>query len=128
MVVAINQAYAPKYTDTHCGSVGVCAPCIPVEENEQTGKYLKPVCRYAHCTLIDVRESPLSECQKTSDCMLRDGAACCPECDGYGWVPLNRAADLCGGVPVACDACASPLPSDWDTVCLSGRCRLEGPL
>jgi hypothetical protein len=127
-VITINQAHVATYTNAHCASVGVCAPCMPVAENEQTGKYLKPVCRNTHCTLIDVRESPLSECQKTSDCALRDGAGCCPECDGSGWVPLNKAADVCGGAPTICNLCTSLLPVDWDTVCLSGRCRLEGPL
>ncbi|MEI9950272.1 MAG: BPTI/Kunitz domain-containing protein [Pseudomonadota bacterium] len=127
-LLAINVAHSPMNMSAPQCPEMACAPCFPVAENEQTWKYFKPVCRNARCTLIDVRESPLTECQKTSDCMLRDGAECCPQCDGSGWVPVNKAADMCGGSPTACDTCTSPLPTDWDTVCLSGRCRLEGPL
>ena len=127
-LIAIDSAHVPIYDNSHCAGSGACAPCLTVPENEQTGKYFKPVCRNAHCTAIDVRETALTECKKTSDCALRDGAECCPQCDGSGWVPVNKSANLCGGAPTACDACTSPLPANWDTVCLGGRCRLEGPL
>ncbi|MEI9948697.1 MAG: BPTI/Kunitz domain-containing protein [Pseudomonadota bacterium] len=127
-LLAVNRAHASMYTSTHCANAGACLPCKQIPENEQTRKYLKATCRNKQCTATDVRESALSECQTTSDCMLRDGAECCPGCDGYGWVPLNKFADVCGGAVLACDDCSSPLPNDWNTVCLSGRCRLEGPL
>ncbi|HEY0465430.1 MAG TPA: BPTI/Kunitz domain-containing protein [Polyangiaceae bacterium] len=127
-LVAINFAHSPMNMSSQQCPEQTCAPCAPVAENEQTWKYFKPVCRNARCTLIDVRESPLTECQQTSDCMLRDGAECCPQCDGSGWVPVNRTAEMCGGAPTACDNCTSPLPPDCDAVCLAGRCRLEGPL
>jgi hypothetical protein len=126
-LVAINFAHLSAYENSHCSDTPPCVPCRPITEIEQTGKYFKPVCRNAHCTLIDTRESPLSECQKNSDCFLRDGAECCAECDGSGWVPLNKTADLCGGVPIGCDDCASLPPNDLDVVCLSGRCSLVSP-
>jgi len=103
-------------------------PCEPALENEQSAKYFKPKCQNTRCTLIDIRETALTACKKTSDCELRDGAGCCAGCDGAGWVALNKTADLCDGVAAECDACVSPLPREWDVVCLAGRCRQEGPL
>ncbi|HET7543612.1 MAG TPA: BPTI/Kunitz domain-containing protein [Polyangiaceae bacterium] len=127
-LVAINVAHVPMYGSSHCPITPPCAPCQAVLENEQNQKYFKPECQNSRCTLVDIRETALTACEKTSDCMLRDGAGCCPECDGAGWVALNKTADLCDGVPTACDDCISPLPQEWDVVCLSGRCRQEGPL
>jgi len=127
-LVAINIAHQDQYTKLHCPEIPPCAPCMAVLENQQTQKYFKADCQNARCTLIDIRETALTACEKTSDCMLRDGAFCCPQCDGTEWVAVNRKADLCDGVPTACDDCASPPPSEWDFVCLSGRCRQEGPL
>lgn len=103
-------------------------PCEPVLENMQSQKHFEPACRNAHCTVIDIRETALTACTKTSDCMLRDGADCCAQCDGTGWVAVNKSADLCGGAPTPCDGCVSKPPSEWDAVCLSGRCFQEGPL
>ena len=128
-LVAVNLAHEQQYRELRCPGPGTsCEPCIPVPENEQTSKFLKAVCENARCTVLDIRESPLTECQKTSDCVLRDGAGCCAECDGSGWVPVNKNADLCGGAPAECDDCTSPLPANWDVVCLSGRCLLVGPI
>jgi hypothetical protein len=125
-VIAINISHKSQYET--CTVPTSCAPCEPVAENEQAQKYFKPKCQSAHCTIVDIRETPLTACEKTSDCMLRDGAGCCAECDGAGWVAVNKNADLCGGVQLPCDECLSPLPKEWDVVCLSGRCRQEGPL
>jgi hypothetical protein len=125
-VVTINIAYKERYGP--CPEPTSCSPCLPVAENEQSLKYLKPKCQNAHCTVIDIRETSLTACEKTSDCILRDGAGCCAECDGTGWVAVNKNADLCGSVPKACDDCISPVPREWDVVCVSGRCRQEGPL
>lgn len=128
-LIAINAQREAQYNDANCSNAGVCAPCLPVPENERTRKYLKPVCKNSRCTLLDIRESPLTECRQTSDCVLRDGAGCCSECDGVGWVPLNKNAELCAGSPpIPCQGCVSLPPENWDTVCLAGRCRLEGPL
>jgi hypothetical protein len=129
-LIAINRANAATYTNARCLGAGACLPCMPVAENKQTGKYLKAVCRNRQCAVLDVRQSPITECKNTSDCRLRDGASCCAECDGSGWVAVNNNADLCGGVPAACDDCVSPPPRDWDASCVSGRCQLtlDAPL
>lgn len=127
-LTAINGAHQTAYEKAHCLFTLPCAPCEPVIENMQSEKYFKPACRNAHCTVIDIRETALTACEKTSDCMLRDGADCCAQCDGTGWVAVNQNADLCGGAPTPCDDCASQPPSEWDVVCLSGRCFQEGPL
>jgi len=125
-LIAINVAH--RSLREACSSPTSCAPCMTVLENEQSQKYFKPKCQNARCTLIDIRETALTACQKTSDCMLRDGAGCCPECDGAGWVAVNKNADLCGGAPTPCGFCISPPTQEWDAVCLAGRCRQEGPL
>jgi len=125
-LVAINFAHQTQYRDTNCPVAPPCVPCMPVRENERSEKYFKPACRNAHCTLIDIRETPLTACEKTSDCVLRDGASCCSECDGSDWVAVNKNADFCGGEMVACRHCITPLPQEWAAVCLSGRCRQEG--
>ena len=127
-LVAINLAHLPLYANSRCPDVPPCVPCMPVPENERSEKYYQPQCQNAHCTLIDIRETALTACAKTSDCMLRDGAGCCAECDGTDWVAVNKTADLCGGTPLPCSHCASKPPAEWDVVCLSGRCRQEGPL
>lgn len=126
-VVAINDAHAPQRGA--CKFPTSCAPCMPVPDNAQTRKYFEPKCRNAHCTLIDIRETPLTACERTSDCMLRAGAGCCPECDGAGWIAVSKSADFCSGKPTPpCDPCVSAPPKEWDAVCLSGRCFQEGPL
>ena len=126
-LIALNVAHAPQAG--RCKFPTPCGLCMFVPENEQTRKYFKPKCQNAHCTLIDLRETPLTACEKTSDCMLRDGTGCCPECDGAGWVAVNKSADFCGGKPTPpCDPCISLPPKEWDAVCLSGRCFEEGPL
>ena len=127
-IIAINVANVPNYRNMHCASVGACAPCMQPSEDAQTGKYFKAVCRQQQCTAIDIRGTALTQCAKTSDCQLRDSADCCAQCDGVGWVPVNKNAELCGGAPAACDPCISKPPTEWDTVCLGGMCRLEGPL
>ena len=125
-LLAINSAHLSQYRNAQCGGEGTaCAPCLPPGELEQSSKYFKPVCQGGRCTLLDIRESALTECQIDGDCTLREGAACCAECDGSGWVPVNKSADLCGGAPTACDACAAPRPFDLHAVCTSGRCELE---
>jgi hypothetical protein len=127
-LTAVNRARQTAYEKAHCPYTPPCLPCEPVLENMQSEKYFKPACRNGHCTVIDIRETPLTACEKTSDCMLRDGADCCAQCDGAGWVAVNKSADLCGGAPTPCPSCISKPPSEWDVVCLSGRCVQEGPL
>ncbi|HEY3256986.1 MAG TPA: BPTI/Kunitz domain-containing protein [Polyangiaceae bacterium] len=127
-LVAVNLGHVALYGNSHCTGEVPCVDCPPVPEDEQTEKYFKPVCQNARCTLIDIRESPLSECRSGSDCVLRDGASCCEECDGSGWVPVNKRADFCGGVPTACDGCAPPPAQHLLAVCVAGKCALEGPI
>jgi hypothetical protein len=123
-LVAVNAAHLPLYGNSHCSGVFPGVPCKSLGETEQTRKYFKPVCQNTRCSLIDIRESSQTECQSDGDCMLREGAACCAECDGYGWVSVNQRADLCGGAATACDDCTAPRPFDLHAVCVLGRCQL----
>ena len=120
-VIAINTSHQSLWGT--CSVPTSCGPCRPVPETELGRKYFKPKCQNAHCTLIDIRETALTACETTSDCTLRDGAFCCPECDGADWVAVNQTADLCPDVKPACGFCISPPSQDWAAVCLDGRCR-----
>lgn len=124
--LAINRENAALYLNSRCANAGACLPCPPVPEQQQLGKFFKPVCQNSRCTAIDIRESSLIECQETSDCVLRNGAECCPQCDESGWVALSKTANLCAGADVECDACASAPPPNLELECFGGRCRLKG--
>jgi hypothetical protein len=120
-VIAINTSHQSLWGT--CSVPTSCGPCLPVPETEQSLKYFKPKCQHAHCTLIDIRETALTACETTSDCTLRDGVGCCPECDGAAWVAVNENADLCPDVKPSCGFCISPPPQDWEAVCIAGQCR-----
>lgn len=127
-LIAINVLNRSRYGEWYCAETPPCLPCEPVAETEQTEKYFKPLCKNARCTLLDIRESLLNKCQEDSDCVLREGAKCCAECDGSGWVPVNKDADLCELVSSPCSDCTSQPPKNLGVRCTAGRCELEGPL
>lgn len=106
-----------------CATVGACAPCPQVTEQEATGKYFRPVCVAGHCSALDVRQSAYTECSTDSDCTLRDGVKCCAECDG-GFVAVNANANFCPDGPERCAHCASIPPSNLQATCTQNRCVL----
>ncbi|MGK4001558.1 BPTI/Kunitz domain-containing protein [Sorangium sp. So ce1036] len=125
--VAINRAVAGSYeASTGCGDVA-CGPCPEVTEAERTSQYFTATCERGQCVVLDVRESPLTECTEDAECMLRNGLGCCEGCSGEGIVAINRNADLaalvCPDGPVACPACAPIYPPGTAAVCVEGRCQ-----
>jgi len=121
--VAINRAHQQAYLDAK-GCTGIaCGSCPPVDEMSTTAQYFVSTCEAGQCTVLDIRESPVTECSDSSECTLRDGAGCCEECDGHGLVAVKfeeLAELLCGG-PLPCPApCSSA--SGYAPLCSSGRC------
>lgn len=128
--VAINHTTYKQYQQ----AIGVmtdvaCGPCLDVSEAERTSQYFAAACESGQCTVVDVRESPLTECEEDADCILRDGVGCCEGCDGTGIVAINRSADLLGMVCSddfgGCPPCAPIIPEDIRAVCSKGRCQRE---
>ncbi|WP_437588552.1 BPTI/Kunitz domain-containing protein [Sorangium sp. So ce1000] len=128
---AINRASADLFEAVYgCGGA-VCGPCQDVTEAERTAHYFTATCEAGRCVVLDVRESPLTECAVDSDCVLRDGLGCCEGCDGTGIVALNQSADLnalaCPADMGACPPCAPVYPDGMTAVCSSGRCQPQMP-
>ncbi|XYH96550.1 BPTI/Kunitz domain-containing protein [Sorangium sp. So ce1128] len=129
--VAVHRATAEDYQEsTGCGDVA-CAPCPEVGEAERTSQYFTATCDGGRCVVLDVRESPLTQCTDDSECVLRDGVGCCEGCDGTGIVALDQSADIRGLVCPddfgACPPCAPVYPPGMTAVCSEGRCRPEMP-
>ncbi|WP_437795931.1 BPTI/Kunitz domain-containing protein [Sorangium sp. So ce693] len=113
-----------------CGGVA-CGACPEVTEAERTTQYFTATCEAGRCVVLDVRESPLTECAIDSDCVLRDGLGCCEGCDGTGIVALSQSAELdalvCPAGMGACPPCAPVFPDGMTAVCSSGRCQPRMP-
>jgi hypothetical protein len=124
-LVAVNFGHLQRYQSSLCSKRTACSSCAYVDVNNRSKKFFKPVCQNKHCTLVDIRESPTTECGFSDDCMIRAGAGCCPQCDNESWVAVNRNVDLCGGTPLPCAACAPPAPNRF-VGCAAGRCWM-GP-
>ncbi|WP_437667202.1 BPTI/Kunitz domain-containing protein [Sorangium sp. So ce1182] len=125
--VAIHRdAVADFWNASGCGETP-CAQCTDVSEAERTSQYFAAACESGRCVVVDVRESPLTECAQDADCALRDGVGCCESCDGKGIVAVNQSADLralvCPEEPVACPPCAPVYPEGMTAVCSEGRCK-----
>ncbi|WP_233561997.1 BPTI/Kunitz domain-containing protein [Sorangium cellulosum] len=129
--VAIHREASADYSvATGCGDVA-CAPCPPATEAERTSQYFTAACESGRCVVLDVRESPLTECTQDADCALRDGVGCCEGCDGTGIVALNQSADLASIVCPegfgACPPCAPVYPAGMTAKCSEGRCQPSMP-
>jgi hypothetical protein len=126
-LLAINRQYVGDQQNSICPIAASCVPCPTVTEYEATRKYFKPVCTSHQCSLLDVRQSPLTQCKANADCTLRDGVNCCSECDGSGYVPVNNSANFCDA-PTACPKCVSITPREYQAECIKGVCAFAPPL
>ncbi len=128
--VAVARVNIQTYVDlkfcNNGGCYGDCRPSI----TEFTMQYFTATCRAGQCTVTDVRQTDLTACSKTEDCVLRDGVECCEGCD-EGIVSLNRSADLfalvCSGgaPPPGCAPCVPVIPSSYTPMCIDGRCTVR---
>jgi hypothetical protein len=124
--VALNRQFMQDYEAAKgCGDVQ-CGACPGMPEIERTSQYFVPTCDAGQCTVVDIRETSVTECADDSDCALRDGADCCEGCDGTGIVGVNPNGGLgelvCGNGPIACPGCEPMIPPELVTHCEAGRC------
>jgi hypothetical protein len=104
--------------------------CAPIPEEERTRQYFVAECIAANCQLTDLRNTGDAACLADSECMLRDGTGCCPDCDGQGYLSLHSMRflnDTCG-VRISCPACLPPQPPPpFEPYCDldRGRCWLR---
>ena len=125
--VAVGRGFLAQYLTIHgCDGVA-CGPCPPVTELELTQQYFVATCVSNHCTVVDIRQTKITECAEAIDCYLRDGAQCCQGCDGVALVSVNRNGGLealvCGS-NVACPGCVPPMPTGYAPYCEAGRCKI----
>ena len=126
--VALNHRYAADYVRIKgCDGVA-CAPCPDVAEERRSSQDFVATCRLGRCVAMDIRTTPATECRISTDCVLRDGAACCEGCDAKGIVSIASidalSALVCDSHPTTCDACAPQIPPELQPACEAGRCRV----
>ena len=127
--VALNSKHTAAFERTlPCGST--CGACPPFNELSSNAQYFAATCEAGQCTVVDIRETALTECGPSSQCTLRDGAGCCEDCDGQGIVAIRaeRLQDMMCGAPSACPACAPKIPGQLVALCNGSRCAVTIPL
>ncbi len=129
-LLSVAKATLEQFQSQHCSTIEPCAPCLDPGETESMMKYFRPACAAeGQCTVKDIRNEPkLTGCQVDADCVLRDGAECCPQCDGAGWIGARKGADFCSGTVVGCNDCASTPPPNLRVYCGDGVCAVTKTL
>jgi len=123
-LVAMNRSAARQTCQVACGA------CLSPVANESTGRYFVPGCVDHRCTVIDIRETKVTECASTSDCALRNTARCCEACGASGDPiafnkSINLVAEFCGGLAQPCPACIGGVAPGYTTECRNGRCTVD---
>jgi hypothetical protein len=126
--VAVNRSATGAYMNARgCGAVD-CAPCPPVSEPQTALQYFIATCEAGRCRVVDVRQTEVTSCTTSMDCVLRDGSNCCEGCDGQGIVAVSRNASLeklvCPMPFTSCPPCAPNIPSNLTPMCTSGHCAV----
>jgi hypothetical protein len=121
---SVNTSRLPDRAS--CGGVA-CGACPPSDMNTASLQNYVPICSLGQCELEDISQTPIAECEVDGDCHLRDGADCCEQCDGVGFVALSSeallAADVCGGT-ASCMGCGHTYDG-YGARCEAGHCRVE---
>jgi hypothetical protein len=132
-LIAFNQKYQnqlectiPLKLPTPGGGVA-CEPCA--EAPDGTQKYFMPECDGGLCSVLDLRQSRYTACTTDADCRLRRGHECCESCSISELLSVRKDNDfeafLCGGEPVACEAC-EPEPISALAICgEDGHCAVN---
>lgn len=123
-VIAVNRSAATTTCNVTCGA------CPQVGANESTSRYFIPGCVEHRCTVVDIRETPITQCDQASACALRNTAACCMACgadrEPIAYNPsIDPVAAFCGGAATPCPACVGGIPPGFGTDCVAGRCVVE---
>jgi hypothetical protein len=130
-VVGVNQARTQAYQDAVCGDDPPPCPGCPTEI---PGEFFA-FCDAGKCRAADVREEPISECERSADCRLRWGLECCEGCfdqeppyTGLVAVSIDGGNDLgglvCGSDDLGCPECGAVYPEGAAAVCDGGHCQV----
>jgi hypothetical protein len=125
-LVGINRQYLRGFAIAKdCGNV-ICDACPEVDELGTSRQYYVSTCEAGVCNVMDIRETPLTECTRDQDCQLRDTAGCCDECDGRGLVSVRAARDreLMCQAGEGCPPCVGVIPPEYSPRCVEGRCAV----
>jgi hypothetical protein len=126
--VALNSRFSNSYLP-QCALTS-CAACPPLPPGVMSAsRYFVPTCESGECTVVDIRQTSVTLCQSTSDCVLRSGSHCCETCGGPGVIAVNRSANfsalVCGSLLLPCAACTPP--AGYSALCSGGRCTVQEP-
>lgn len=143
-LIAYNRQYAGQLQcglalDVAAGGTGssgaaapvACAPCPLPPAGQGTLKYFVPDCVAGQCQVVDLRTSPVTACQTSSDCKVRNGTGCCEGCTAGDPFAVSKNGSfeklVCGG-DVGCPACV-PAPTNAVPYCnAQGHCEAAIPL
>lgn len=126
---AVNAAKLVAYHKFVCPEPVPCPECAP-----QFDPNLIAYCSAGKCIAADVRTDPLSACNTTADCHLRNGAECCESCGenqdaviAVSYTANPQLADLMCTPDVGCPKCLPQYPPGLVPACGSdGHCIYVG--
>jgi hypothetical protein len=123
---AVNTSFA---AEAMCSQSGVdCVPCSTAQD-----PYRVASCINNRCALVQLDETPLTECTLDQDCRLAE-PLCCSSCnpavDPLSLIALNveeggSLSELLCAPQQGCDACLTPFPEGYTAVCNAGHCAVE---
>jgi hypothetical protein len=122
-LVPVNVAYTSQVAP-RC--VADCVACPAPPPNADVGQYFAATCTSGQCSIVDIRQTSLTQCSTDAECSLRAGSGCCEGCGSSGWIALSDPTGLgklvCGTEPVGCPACF-PMPDPYlSAACIGSRC------
>lgn len=107
-----------------------CEPCPSIGGGNL--RYFVPDCVQNQCVVLDLRESSLTSCKTSSDCMLRYGTGCCQSCDPGDLISLRSDANLeqrvCANGVQPCAACLPQSNGAQANCNPNGHCEVVVPL
>jgi hypothetical protein len=110
-----------------------CDPCAAPQEDSLG--YFVADCVAQKCALLDLRSTPLTACQSDSDCHVRNGNGCCPECGNSSSVialsdERGLAELVCPREDYGCPDCVAAPPPNAVPVCRENHCQVayRGPV
>jgi Kunitz/Bovine pancreatic trypsin inhibitor domain len=122
--VALDKAAAPA-------DPVACAPCPAPPPGQGSLHYFIPDCVRGECTVLDLRNSPATACEKDQDCKVRNGTNCCEACSSDQPIAVRNDGSfeelLCAGGPVPCPACI-PSTGGLRAECSQGHCAIVDTL
>jgi hypothetical protein len=127
--VAINAERVEDYHQTTgCNGVA-CGPCPEPAPYGEVPPFVA-TCNSGRCQVVELLEAGVFTCEVDSDCSLRFGLDCCPECgsDPRQFISIadeNKLRDLvCPSAPVPCPGCDFFPPPCLTAKCNAGTCGM----